>query len=169
MHIWLLKEEQGAASSKKHETWTLLNFLKSPFFSYSILWRIHFSHIEFCEKSVFLKLNFVKCPKMESIPPPLYRSLKVHLFNEFLIFFTKLFWFECNFHIRTSSCILITLSLPHSSLEWYISSWSNILYVLQFNLFNEIEIWDIEIFYKLPFSKFEQFHDLKTVETLVSF
>ena len=39
-----------------------LNFMKSPFSSYWILWKIRFSLIEFCEESIFLKLNFVKSP-----------------------------------------------------------------------------------------------------------
>ena len=36
------------------------NFVKSPFFTNSILCKVHFSHIEFYEESVFLILNSVK-------------------------------------------------------------------------------------------------------------
>ena len=61
-HFWLLKKVQGTASSEKHETWILLNFERSQFFSFCILWRVRFSHFAFCEESVFLILNFVKSP-----------------------------------------------------------------------------------------------------------
>ena len=45
-----------------------LNFVKSPFVLYSILWRIHFFSHWICEEEfVFLILNFVKCPKRDSV------------------------------------------------------------------------------------------------------
>ena len=63
------KKRQGTVSSEKHKTWTLSNFVKILFSWKWILWRIHFSHIEFCDESIFLMLKFVKCPKMVSISP----------------------------------------------------------------------------------------------------
>ena len=65
----LLKKGQGAAQSEKPKKWTLLNFVKGPFFSYWIIWSVCFSPIEFCEKSVFFMWNFVKCPKTEAVSP----------------------------------------------------------------------------------------------------
>ena len=51
-HFWLLKKwGVGVAPSEKHKHER-----------YLILWRVRFSHIEFCEKSVFLILNFVRSP-----------------------------------------------------------------------------------------------------------
>ena len=71
MHLWLLKnkERQSAAPFEKRKIWTLLNFVKRLFSSFWILWRVRFPHLEFCEESIYLMLNFVKCLKMDSISP----------------------------------------------------------------------------------------------------
>ena len=54
------KGEQDAASSEKHKTLILLNFMKSLFFLKLNFVKSPFPHIEFCEETVFLILNFVK-------------------------------------------------------------------------------------------------------------
>ena len=96
-HFWILKKwGVGAAPSekRKYELWMLLNFAKSPFFSYWILWRIRFSHTEFCEESVFLMLNFVKCLKTDSIFPLdrhlIYDNQKMSVKR----YFYKLCWYR---------------------------------------------------------------------------
>ena len=80
-NFWLRR----CCALRKTQTWTLLNFVKSPFFSYWILWRVRFPHIEFREESVFLMLNFVKCPKTHSVSP-LDRPLHKHMSFKFIIF-----------------------------------------------------------------------------------
>ena len=57
----------------------ILKFVKSSFFWYWFLWRVCFSHTEFCEESFFLTLNFAKYPKTDLIFP-LARSLKISVF-----------------------------------------------------------------------------------------
>ena len=74
--LLISKKRQDMALFEKRKTWILSNFVTSLFFSFWILWKIHFFHIEFCEEFVFLMLNFVKCLKMDSISPP--RQTPVH-------------------------------------------------------------------------------------------
>ena len=38
----------------------ILNFVKSPFYQYWILWWVRFTNIEFCEESILSIINFVK-------------------------------------------------------------------------------------------------------------
>ena len=83
----------------------IFNFVKSPFSSYWILWRVRFPHTEFYEESVFLMLNFVKCPKTDSILP-LDRPLIV--LDILLINFSKVLRIAnvCKKGSFTASCFL---------------------------------------------------------------
>ena len=61
------KKRKGTFLTSKKKVLGVAPSEKRKHEQYWILWKVHFPHIEFCEESVFLMLNFVKCLKTDSI------------------------------------------------------------------------------------------------------
>ena len=75
-HFWLLNKGELMLCTLKNvnmkatkfcdkSIFLILNFVKNLFSSYWILWRVGFSHIKFCEESVFFNVEF--CEMSENI------------------------------------------------------------------------------------------------------